>query len=236
MATANARRTGALKERFVTKYLELLCSVYLYNEHRGYTGLDRILEAIAGEHPAGDPFIARIEKHRADEHKHYVMFRRWFERRGVMPYEVGKTGQIDGIVRMFFGRDIDELEPTPVMKSDDNFAKLCRAIALTERRGLDQVHEFLASPIVKTDEHLLKILRVVERDEPSHWEPYEDWLAAHGYPRTRRRERLADGLQHAFVVVGQFPAMLFNPFLPRRTDWPDRGTVAPSAVLSIAAD
>lgn len=210
-----------LRARIEQRYLELLCSVYLYNEHRGYTGLDRILEAIRKDYPVGDPFIAKIEKHRADERKHYVMFKRWFERRGKMPFHVGKAGQIDGIIEMFFGKDIDALEPTPLMASGPNFAKLCRAIALTERRGIEQVWNFLGSPLVQKDDHLVKILKVVERDEPSHWEPYEEWLTKNGHPHVRLRERAVDLVAHVTLVAGKFPAMLANPRLRRRTDWPD---------------
>ncbi len=213
------------------RYLDLLCSVYLYNEHRGYTGLDRILAAIRDSYPKGDSFIAKIEKHRADEYKHYVMLRRWFERRGEMPYLVDKIGQIDGIIQMFFGRDIDALEPEPVMTSGPNFAKLCRAIALTERRGLRQVEEFLSSAIVQTDEHLVKILKVIERDEPSHWEPYEEWLAQHNFPQARLRDRLVDSFWHGVVVLGQFPQAFLNPHLPRLTKWPDHGDRAAAELV-----
>lgn len=215
-----------IRARITKRYLDLLCSVYIYNEHRGYTGLDRILTAIRETHAADDPFIAKVEKHRADEHKHYVMFKRWFERRGEMPYEVGRTGQIDGIIQMFFGRDIEALDTNPFLANEAKFAQLCRAIILTERRGMQQVEEFLASPAVQTDPHLVKIFKVVERDEPSHWEPYEEWLRAHGYPESRRRERLADALAYVATVFAKFPFMLANPRLPRRTDWPDGGTVA----------
>lgn len=214
------KRRG-VRARIEKRYLELLCSVYLYNEHRGYTGLDRILEAIRGSYPEGDPFIARVEKHRADEHKHYVMFRRWFERRGQMPYAVDKIGQIDAIIEMFFGREIDALEPTPILADEAKFAQLCRAISLTERRGMRQVEEFLASPLVQADDHLVKIFKVIERDEPSHWEPYEEWLDAHGFPRARLRERLTDSFAHAVVVALKFPRMLVSPRLRRRHDWPD---------------
>ena len=36
---------------------------------------------------------------------------------------------------------------------------------------------------------LMKIFKVVERDEPSHWEPYEDWLRTRGLPQARLRDR-----------------------------------------------
>jgi hypothetical protein len=210
-----------VRAQLTKRFLDLLCSVYVYNEHRGYSGLDRILASIRETYPKGDSFIAKVEKHRADERKHYVMFKRWFERRGEMPYEVGKTGQIDGIIEMFFGREIDALDPNPFMANEAKFAQLCRAIVLTERRGMRQVEEFLSSPAVKTDAHLVKILKVVERDEPSHWEPYEEWLRDHGYPQSRLRERIVDSAAYGVTVFAKFPFMLANPLLPRRTEWWD---------------
>lgn len=215
-----------VRARLNARYLDLLCSVYLYNEHRGYRGLDRVLDGVRRMVPEGDPFISKIEKHRADERKHYVMFKRWFERRGVMPYDVGHAGHIDGIIQMFFGRAIDDLEPTPFVSDEAKFARLCRAIALTERRGMRQVRQFLSEPVVQADPHLIKIFKVVERDEPSHWEPYEEWLRDRGLPQSRLRERIGDAAAHVVLVAGKFPLMLVNPRLPRRTGWPDDGEVA----------
>lgn len=216
-----------LRRRLGDRYLELLCSVYLYNEHRGYRGLDRVLDGVRRMVPDGDPFIAKIEKHRADERKHYVMFKRWFERRGVMPFDVGHAGHIDGIIQMFFGREIDDLEPTPFVSDEARFAQLCRAIALTERRGISQVRQFLSEPVVQADPHLMKIFGVVERDEPSHWQPYEEWLRARGLPQARLRDRIGDTAAHVALVAGKFPLMLFDPWLPRRTGWPDDGERIP---------
>ena len=64
---------------FARRYLDLLGSIYIYNEHRGYTAIDRVLEAIRARSPDDHELIAAVESHRADERKHYVMFRRWFE-------------------------------------------------------------------------------------------------------------------------------------------------------------
>ena len=36
---------------FSHRYLDLLGSIYIYNEHRGYTALDRVLEAVKAKHP-----------------------------------------------------------------------------------------------------------------------------------------------------------------------------------------
>ena len=73
-----------MRQWFSRRYLDLLGSIYIYNEHRGYTAIDRVLEAVRERWPDDHVLIARIEKHRADERKHYMMFRRWFERRGFM--------------------------------------------------------------------------------------------------------------------------------------------------------
>ena len=67
------------------RYLDVLASIYIYNEHRGYTAIDRVLEAIRARWPDDHAFIRKVEKHRADERKHYLMFRRWFERHGTIP-------------------------------------------------------------------------------------------------------------------------------------------------------
>ncbi len=78
---------------FTRRYLDLLGSIYIYNEHRGYTAIDRVLEAIRARSPDDRALIAAVERHRADERKHYTMFKRWFERRGVMPLELDRKSR-----------------------------------------------------------------------------------------------------------------------------------------------
>ena len=77
-----------MRDWYRRHYLDLLGSIYIYNEHRGYTAIDRLLAAARARTPEDQEFIRAIEKHRADERKHYLMFRRWFERRGTMPLAV----------------------------------------------------------------------------------------------------------------------------------------------------
>src|ERR1700712_1471491 len=109
------------------RYLDLLGSIYIYNEHRGYTAIDRVLEAVRSRWPDDQALIQRIEKHRADELKHYRMFRRWFELRGVMPFAVDRTcGHIDRFVGIMFGSAIDELDPLCLIRRDELFERLCR--------------------------------------------------------------------------------------------------------------
>src|SRR5688500_14338371 len=163
-----------MRQWFRRRYLDLLGSIYIYNEHRGYTAIDRVLEAVRARWPDDARLIAQIEKHRADERKHYLMFRRWFELRGVMPYAIDRTcGHIDRFVEIMFGTRIDSLDTKAVIASDRLFERLCRVISLTERRGHRQVHILLRHPLVRHDKILMRIFRIIEKDEPSHWAPYD---------------------------------------------------------------
>ena len=204
------------------RYLDVLASIYIFNEYRGYTSLDRVLEALRLRHPEAHDFIAQVEKHRADERKHYLMFRTWFARRGVMPLAVDKTcAHIDRMVRLTFGCDIDGLDTTQIVDEHGLLARLCRVIVLTEQRGVKQVDQLIQMPIVTADVGLRHIFRIIERDEPSHWMPYDAWLRAQGNGRARRRERLADWWVHKSLVLVKLPLLFFNPLLARRRDWQD---------------
>ena len=204
------------------RYLDILASVYIYNEHRGYSSLDRVLEAVRGRYPQDRDFIAQIEKHRADERKHYAMFKRYFELRGTMPYRVDRTcGHIDRLIRLSFGCHIDDLDTDKVIASDALFQKLCRIIMITEIRGMNTVDKLLHSFLLKEDRALVAIFKVIERDEPSHWMPYQGWLERHGGEQTRLGERLADFWVSCSLLFAKLPLLYFNPRLPRRTDWQD---------------
>jgi hypothetical protein len=206
------------------RYLDILASVYIYNEHRGYTSIDRVLEAVRSRHPAARRFIAAVEKHRRDERQHYLMFRRYFEDLGRMPYRVDRTcGHIDRLVRLTFGCGVDDLDTDEIIDSGALFNKLCRIIMLTEMRGMRQVDILLRSPLIAGDKRLLKIFKVIERDEPSHWAPYQAWLEENGGGRPTRSERAADALVHRTLLTVKLPALYLNPRLPRRTDWQDAG-------------
>ena len=212
---------------FGRRYLDLLGSIYIYNEYRGYTALDRVLEAVRARWPDDGVLIARIEQHRADERKHYLMFRRWFERRGQMPLSVDRTcGHIDRFVGIMFRSTIDELQPHQIVGRDALFERLCRVISLTEKRGHKQVEILLRHPLVKGDARLMKIFRVIEQDEPSHWAPYDDWLHSHGCREPRWWERAIDSFIHGELLFLKLPILFLNPRLGRRTAWPDEREVA----------
>jgi len=207
---------------FRKRYLDLLGSIYIYNEHRGYTAIDDLLAAVRARWPDDHELIAKIDKHRADEYKHYVMFRRWFERRGVMPYALDRAfGHIDRFVDIMFGSTIDNLDKMQVVRSDRLFARLCRVISLTERRGYKQVEILLGNSHVLSDKQLTKIFRIIEQDEPSHWAPYDGWLEAHGQRNDKWWERLVDSFIHSELLFLKLPVLFLHPSLKRRSRFAD---------------
>lgn len=211
-----------VRDRLKARYLDLLGSIYIYNEHRGYTALDRVLESVRQRSPEEPGLLSAIASHRADERKHYEMFRRWFELRGKMPFFVDRTcGHIDRFVEIVFRRGIDALDTAAIARDDAEFEKLCRVIALTERRGYVQVETLLRNPAVRGDKTLLRIFRIIKQDEPSHWAPYEGWLRQHGKRDPVWWERLIDGFIHAELLVLKLPVLFFTPRLAHRTDWPE---------------
>ncbi|MBA3678343.1 MAG: ferritin-like domain-containing protein [Sphingosinicella sp.] len=222
---------------FRDRYLDLLGSIYIYNEHRGYTAIDRVLEAVRARSPDDHELIASIEKHRADERKHYLMFRRWFERRGTMPLKVDRAcGHIDRFVEIMFRCTIDDLDTRAIIASDDLFEKLCRVISLTEKRGHRQVEILLRHPLVRDDKMLMRIFRIVEKDEPSHWAPYDGWLKAHGKRDPKWWERAVDHFIHSELLFLKLPILFLTPRLGRRTHWADEADPAdrPASSFSLA--
>ena len=219
------------------RWLDLVASIYIYNEHRGYTALDRVLRAVRSRSPDDRAFIAEIEQHRADEYKHYLMFKRWWEKRGIMPYAIDRTcGHIDRFVEIMFRSRIDDLDEDRLIRDDRNFEKMCRVIALTERRGYRQLDILLRHPVVLRDRMLSKMFRIIRVDEPRHWSPYEGWLKARAMREPVWWERVIDGFIHSELLLLKLPILFLTPRLRRRTDWADEHD-APSSVsrLPIAA-
>lgn len=219
------------------RYLDLLGSIYIYNEHRGYTAIDRVIEAIKARSAADPNFLAAVEKHRSDERKHYDMFRRWFQLRGVMPFAVDRTcGHIDRFVEIMFRSSIDRIDTKTLVEQDALFAKLCRVVALTERRGYRQVEILLRSSLVQSDPVLLRIFRIIEKDEPSHWQPYEAWLTSQKVCHSTWWERRIDGFIHSELLFIKLPLLFLNIGLGRRSDWAHSAdaTASPPVALTPA--
>ncbi len=204
------------------RYLDTLASIYIYNEHRGYTSLDRVLEAVRICCPDDHAFIDEIVSHRADEYKHYQMFRRWFELRGRMPMAVDRTcGHIDRFIEAVFGCTIEQLDTDRIIAQPDEFEKLCRVIMLTEQRGFAQVGLLLRNRMVLSDPVMTRIFRIIHRDEPSHFLPYRNWLERNGKPPASWRERLTDYTIHKSLLLAKLPSLFFNPAVGRLREWPD---------------
>ena len=216
-----------LNTAFRARFLDVLASIYIYNEHRGYTSLDRVLEAVRARCPDDHAFIAAVEKHRADEEKHYRMFRRWFELQGRMPLKVDRTcGHIDHFIETVFGCTIDDLDTQAIVADGDEFEKLCRVIMVTEQRGMEQVEVLLRNSHIRSNTAMRKIFEVVERDEPSHWQPYDSWLRAHGRrPNATWRERWTDYWIHKSLMLAKLPAVFLRK-TPRLSSWPDEDPAA----------
>jgi len=218
---------------FSRRYLDLLGSIYIYNEHRGYTAIDRVLTAVRARSPDDLELISAIERHRADERKHYVMFRRWVERRGTMPLALDRTfGHIDRFVEIMFGTSIDRLDTQAVIDSDELFERLCRVISLTEQRGYRILEDLLRNRFVRSDPILTRIFQIIRQDEPSHWAPYERWLRQHGKRQPRRWERAVDSFIHSELLFLKLPVLFLNPWMARRTTWADANESASPASSS----
>ena len=212
-------QSHALRDR----YLDVLASVYIYNEFRGYTSLDRVLEGVRGRCPDDAPFIAEVIKHRADEQKHYVMFKRWFERQGRMPLRVDRAcGHIDRFIQWIFGCTIEEMDTAAVIADPGEFEKLCRVIMLTEQRGFTQVGILLKNRFVRSDPIMFKIFQIVHKDEPDHFLPYQRWLERNGKATAKWNERAADWCIHKSLILAKLPTIFLDPATPRLDRWPDQ--------------
>ncbi|MEE9434259.1 MAG: ferritin-like domain-containing protein [Sphingorhabdus sp.] len=225
-----------LSERFRTRYLDVLASVYIYNEHRGYTSLDRVLEAVEARCADNHEFIAEVKKHRADEHKHYHMFKRYYQLQGKMPLKVGRTcGHIDHFIERVFGCTIEDLDTDAIIADADLFEQLCRVIMLTEQRGMTQVDVLLRNAAVRSDNVLHRIFKVIEVDEPSHWQPYHRWLTEHGKVTAHWREKATDFWIHKSLMLVKLPAIFVRRNTPRLTCWPDEDDAAAGCSETMAA-
>ena len=115
-----------------------------------------------------------------------------------------------------------DLDTAAIVADPDEFEKLCRVIMVTEQRGMDQVDVLLKNKHILSDKAMKRIFEVVERDEPSHWEPYDKWLRANGRrPKATWREKWTDYWIHKSLILAKLPAVFVNRRNPRLTAWPD---------------
>ena len=207
---------------FRRRYLDLLGSIYIYNEHRGYTSIDRVLEAVRSRSPDDKAFIAAIEKHRADERKHYVMFKPLVRAAG----QDAAHGRPH--LRPYRPLRRDHVRPpasTISTPSGDRRRSPVRAAVpgdLADRAARHkQVEILLNHPLVRDDKVLIKIFRIIEKDEPSHWAPYDGWLKAMAGASPNGGSARSTRFIHAELLFLKLPILFLNPWLKRRTEWAD---------------
>jgi hypothetical protein len=216
------------------RWLDIVTSIYIYNEHRGYTALDKVLVAVRRRFPEDHRLIAEIEQHRTDEHKHYLMFKRWFQKRGTMPLFVDRAcGHIDRFVELVFRSRIDDIDIESFI-DQGHFEQLCRVISLTEQRGYRQVEILIRHPWIRQDRGLSKIFQIIRQDEPSHWAPYDRWLKLHGGRDPVWWERAIDAFIHSELLLLKLPILFLMTGLERRARWPDEGDIAEPPVAAAA--
>lgn len=196
---------------FRRRYYDVLASVYLYNEYRGYTGLERLLAALREWYPHEADFIAAVAKHTDDERRHYRMFKHFFESQGRMPLAVDRTcGYIDRFAGLIFGRSLEELDAKDILEKEEQFFKLCRLVMMTEFRGMQQVAVLLRSRLIRQNPGLVRIFRVIERDEPSHCLPYQRWLQKRGSHLPGLEEQFTDVWIHYSLMLLKIPILFLS--------------------------
>ena len=166
-----------MRDWYRQHYLDLLGSIYIYNEHRGYTAIDRVLSAIELDGLGSGIYSRRIEKHRSDERKHYLMFRRWFERRGRCRWQ--STGLADisiALSTLCSESRSTAREPSwlPTTCSSDVPRGVVDRTARVSSGG-NFVRSTRSSSAIRT---LMKIFRIIREDEPQAiGQPYDRWIA-----------------------------------------------------------
>jgi hypothetical protein len=209
-------------EKMVNHFHDVLLSVYIYNEYRGYSKLAELLETIKARYPLETEFHEGVSKHIGDERKHYLFFKNYFNKKNSLPFRVGPAfGYVDSFIRLIFKRSIEDLDREGILADEQKFFKLCRLIMMTEERGLKQVRALLKNRWVKKNPWIVKVFEIVEQDEPSHFEPYRKWLR-----KNKRadepgfREKLADLWIHWSLMLVKLPFLYLNIFKKRLTAFP----------------
>jgi hypothetical protein len=216
-----ARIASTQRPLVIERFHEVLMSVYLYNEHRGYTQLEALASALRDARPSEHALVDAVAVHARDERRHYRMFRAWFVRRGVMPLRIDSaSGYIDRLVIAATGASLDTVDLALAAANDAALTRLFRLIVLTERRGLAQVRSLLRLSSVLLDRDMRAMFEVVERDEPAHFLPYEAWLARQYAVAPTRRERWADVCTHSMIVGLGVPRLLCDLRVQRLDAFP----------------
>lgn len=210
-----------LLDRFKNRVTDVILSVYLFNEQRGYLYLENLAAVFAEKFPGQELMLQSIRKHARDERHHYELFCNYFTRRGYMPYATDAwSGYCDQIVKWNFGVYLNELDSRRLLENDESFFRLCRLIMITEMRGMRQVDLVLESWLFCHNPELTDIFRVIKKDEPSHCFPYQGWLHRHGKSNVTWREYFSDIFVNYSLMLWKIPYLALNPALKKREVFP----------------
>jgi hypothetical protein len=211
----------AIAAKLKKRIVDVLLSIYLFNEQRGFRYLEKLALIFREKYPEQIVMLNSIQKHARDEREHYQLFCEYFRKQGYMPYAVNDwCGYCDRIIRLNFGVNMDELDSRSILNDDERFFRLCRLIMITEMRGMSQVELLLQSWLIRGDDHLLKTFARIKRDEPSHCFPYQGWLRRHGKAEITYREYFSDIYVNYSLMLWKIPLLVLNPFLQRRSEFP----------------
>ncbi len=209
-----------LAQRFKTRVTDVILSVYLFNEQRGFRYLDNLAKVFAEKYPKEEMMLRSIQKHSRDERRHYQLFCRYFENRGYMPYATDEwCGYCDQIVKINFGVNLEQLDSKLLIENDETLFRLFRLIMITEMRGMRQVDLVLEHWLFRNPE-LAEIFQVIKKDEPSHCYPYQSWLRRHQKATVTWRESFSDIFVNYSLMLWKLPYLILNPFLKRRSELP----------------
>ena len=203
------------------RIIDVILSIYLFNEQRGFRYLDQLADIFATKYPQQKEMLQSIRKHAADERKHYLLFCDYFCHRGCMPYATNAwCGYCDQIVKLNFGVFLDELSPLALIQNDNDFFRLCRLIMITEKRGMKQVDVVLHHWLFCHDPALKNIFTIIQKDEPSHCFPYQAWLKHHRQSEESWREFFSDIYINYSLMLWKLPWLVINPWLKTLTEFP----------------
>ncbi|MGZ3650070.1 MAG: ferritin-like domain-containing protein [Bdellovibrionota bacterium] len=211
----------AIAARLKKRIVDVLLSIYLFNEQRGFRHLEELALIFQEKYPDQIVMLNSIRKHARDEREHYQLFCDYFRKQGYMPYAVNDwCGYCDQIIKLNFGVNMDELDARSMLSNDERFFRLCRLIMITEMRGMSQVDLLLQSWLIRGNDHLSTIFSRIRRDEPSHCFPYQSWLRRHGKVEITYREYFSDIYVNYSLMLWKIPSLVLNPFLKRRSEFP----------------
>lgn len=74
-----------LRLKIRNRIIDVVLSVYLFNEQRGFSYLEKLARIFGEKYPDQVMMLQSIQKHARDDRQHYQLFCGYFKKRGYMP-------------------------------------------------------------------------------------------------------------------------------------------------------